>query len=204
MSFKAEIRTETGTKHAKALRREGKIPTTLYTPGKEPISLAVDSREFEALLKRKGTNAVFNIEFDGQTRKVLVKDYQKGAIKDEFYSIDLQGVIADQMLQVEVPLNLVNVKTVKVGIVEQVMNSILVESKPDVIPSSLELDVKGMEIGDTKAVTDIDLPEGVILLEEENQTVVSVSAPTEEPSEDEETGDASEPQVIGESAENAE
>lgn len=204
MSFKAELRTETGTKNAKLLRKEGKIPTTLYSQGEEPVSLSVDRRDFEALLKREGTNAVFDIEFNGQTKKVLVKDYQKAALKDEFYSLDLQSISANQVLQVEVPLNLVNVESVKVGIVEQVMNSIHVESKADAIPSALELDVKGMEIGDSKAISDIVLPDGVALLDEDEQTVVTVSAPTEEPSEDEESDELAEPEVIGGSEEDSE
>lgn len=203
MSFKAELRTEIGTKESRQLRQQGMIPTTLYAKGEEPISLSVNKRQFEALLKREGTNAVFDIEFDGQTKKVLVKDYQKAALKNEFYALDLQAVSANQLLQVEVALNLLNTDTIKDGVVEQVMNTILVESKPDAIPSALELDVEGMQIGDTKSVTDITLPAGVALITDAEQTVVSVSAPTEEPAEDEATeGDeVAEPEVIGEEAE---
>lgn len=197
MSIKAELRTKTGTGASKQARREGKIPATLYGKEVEATSLLVSAREFEALLKAEGSNAVFDVEFDGKTQQVILKDFEKASLKDHFYSIDLEAISANQKLQVEVPLVLLNEETVKVGIVAQVFNTIEVETTPANIPNAFEIDVKGMEIGDTKSISDLEVPAGVEILEDAEETIVSVIAPTEEPAEDEES-EAAEPEVIGE------
>ena len=200
MSIKAELRTKTGTGASKQARREGKIPATLYGKEVEATSLLVSAREFEALLKAEGSNAVFDVEFDGKTQQVILKDFEKASLKDHFYSIDLEAISANQKLQVEVPLVLLNEETVKVGIVAQVFNTIEIETTPANIPNAFEIDVKGMEIGDTKSISDLELPAGVEILEDAEETIVSVIAPTEEPAEDEES-EAAEPEVIGEKEE---
>ena len=197
MSIKAELRTKTGTGASKQARREGKIPATLYGKEVEATSLLVSAREFEALLKAEGSNAVFDVEFDGKTQQVILKDFEKASLKDHFYSIDLEAISANQKLQIEVPLVLLNEETVKVGIVAQVFNTIEIETTPANIPNAFEIDVKGMEIGDTKSISDLELPAGVEILEDAEETIVSVIAPTEEPAEDEES-EAAEPEVIGE------
>lgn len=197
MSIKAELRTKTGTGASKQARREGKIPATLYGKEVEATSLLVSAREFEALLKAEGSNAVFDVEFDGKTQQVILKDFEKASLKDHFYSIDLEAISANQKLQVEVPLVLLNEETVKVGIVAQVFNTIEIETTPANIPNAFEIDVKGMEIGDTKSISDLEVPVGVEILEDAEETIVSVIAPTEEPAEDEES-EAAEPEVIGE------
>ena len=89
------------------------------------------------------------------------------------------------------------------GIVELVMNTVLVESKPDAIPQSFEVDVTGLEIGSTLTIADIDVPADVELLDDSEQTIVTVSAPQEvEETETEE--EAAEPEVIGETEEETE
>lgn len=204
MSLKAELRTQTGTGAARKARREGMIPVSLYGKDTEAVSLLINRREFEALLKAEGTNAVFDVEYDGKTQKVILHDYERAALKDEVYSVDLNAISADQKLQVEVPLHAVNIDTVKVGIVEVVINDILVETKPDSIPSHFEIDVEGMEIGDTKTVADLDKHAGVEVLLDPEEVVITVSAPTEEAEPVEDDEEAPEPEVIGEEAEASE
>ncbi|MGX7108154.1 50S ribosomal protein L25 [Facklamia miroungae] len=203
MAISAELRTKTGTGASKQARREGKIPVILYGHELEATALLVDRREFETILKKEGSNAVFDLNYDGKTQKVILKDFSKAALKDTFYSIDLEAVSADQTITVEVPLNIINEETVKLGIVELTLNTVQVETKPDIIPNSFEIDVTGMEIGDTKTISDLEVPEGVKILDELEETIVTVSAPSEEPEENEDAEEV-EPEVIGAKEEEAE
>ncbi|XJS09967.1 50S ribosomal protein L25 [Aerococcaceae bacterium WGS1372] len=198
MNLKAELRTQTGSSASRKARNEGKIPTALYGKTVEATSLLIDRREFEALLKAEGTNAVFDLDLDGKTQKVWLKAYDRASLKDEVYSVDLEAISADQTLTVEVPLYVVNEETIDEGIVEIIENNIVVETKPDSIPQSFELDVTGLVIGDTLTVADITVPEGVEIMMEDDVTVVSVSAPTEEAEEVDPDAEAAEPEVIGE------
>lgn len=200
MNLNADLRTATGTSDSRKARKEGKIPTSLYGKTVEPVSLLVNRAEFEALLKAEGTNAVFDLNYDGKVQKVWIKDYTRASLKDEVYSLDLEAISADQKLTVDVPLRLVNAETVEDGIVELVVNTVSVETTPDNIPNHFEIDVTGLEIGDTRSMSDLELPENVELLDDLEATIVTVSVPTEEPEEDEEVdAEELEPEVIGES-----
>ncbi|HBY90555.1 MAG: 50S ribosomal protein L25 [Ruoffia tabacinasalis] len=204
MNLKAELRETTGSSASRKARAEGKVPVSLYGKTVEATSLLVDRRDFEALLKEEGTNAVFNLDFNGGTQKVWLKDYERAALKDEMYSIDLEAISADQTLTVEIPLYVVNDETIEEGIVEIVENEITVETKPDTIPQYFEVDVKGLEIGDTLTVADIALPEGVEIMMENDETIVSISIPTEEAEDVDPDEEAAEPEVIGATEEEAE
>lgn len=195
MAIKAELRTKTGTSASRKARQEGLIPVSLYGTDFDALSLTINRREFEALLKKEGANAVFDLEFDGKTQKVWIKSFAKASLQDLFYSLDLEAISADQKLTVEVPLYLLNEETVKEGIVELIANTIQVETTPENIPSSFEIDVEGAVIGDVKTVADLVVPENVTVLDEADRTIVSVSAPTEEPVESDE--EVAEPEVIG-------
>ncbi|MGO4936768.1 50S ribosomal protein L25 [Fundicoccus sp. Sow4_H7] len=200
MNLNADLRTATGTSDSRKARKEGKIPTSLYGKTVEPVSLLVNRAEFEALLKAEGTNAVFDLNYDGKVQKVWIKDYTRASLKDEVYSLDLEAISADQKLTVDVPLRLVNAETVEDGIVELVVNTVSVETTPDNIPNHFEIDVTGLEIGDTRSMSDLELPENVELLDDLEATIVTVSVPTEEPEEAEEVdAEELEPEVIGES-----
>lgn len=195
MAIKAELRTKTGTSASRKARQEGLIPVSLYGTDFDALSLTINRRDFEALLKKEGSNAVFDLEYDGKTQKVWIKSFDKASLKDLFYNLDLEAISADQKLTVEVPLYLLNEETVKEGIVELIENTIQVETTPDNIPSSFEIDVEGSVIGDVKTVADLVVPENVVILDESDRTIVSVSAPTEEPVETDE--EVAEPEVIG-------
>lgn len=195
MAIKAELRTKTGTGASRQARQAGLIPVTLYGHGFDTLSLTINRREFEALLKKEGANAVFDLAYDGNTQKVWIKSFAKASLQDLFYNLDLEAISADQKLTVDVPLHLVNEDTVKEGIVELIANTIQVETTPDNIPSSFEIDVEGSVIGDVKTVADLTVPENVTILDEADRTIVSISAPTEEPVESDE--EVAEPEVIG-------
>lgn len=198
MNLKAELRTTIGTSASRKARQEGKIPVAMYSKGEETQSLLIDRREFENILKKEGVNAVFNVDIDGKTQQVLIKDFVKASLKDEFYSVDLQAVSADDKLQVEIPVVLVNEETVKEGIVDLTLTTVLVETTPANIPSSFEIDVKGMEIGDVKYASDLEMPANVELVTDAEESLVSVVAPTEEPEETTDEDEVAEPEVIGE------
>lgn len=203
MNLKAQLRTETGSSASRKARREGLIPVSMYGKEFETISLLIDRREFETILRQEGANAVFNVEFDGKTQQVWIKDFTPAALEDVIYDVDLEAISADQKLEVEVPLYLVNEEEVKVGIVELIEQVILVETTPANIPSSFELDVKGLEIGDVLTVADLTVPAEVEVLLESDQTIVTVSAPVEEEEVDPDA-EVAEPEVIGEKADDEE
>lgn len=201
MKLNAKLRTEVGTGAARRDRRAGLIPVSMYGEGKEAVSLVVDRREFENLLRAEGENAVFEVEYDGNSQTVFMKSFQRAALQDLIYDVELQAISADQRLEVEIPVQVINDDTLKVGVVNLVRDTVLVSAKATDIPSHFTIDVEGMEIGDLRDMSDLELPEGVESLEEADETVVTVTAPEEEPEEVDPDAEVAEPEVIGESDE---
>lgn len=201
MNLKATVRTKVGSSAARQARREGLIPVTMYGRKHDAISLLINRREFEQIIRKEGLNAVFNVEYEDKVQQVLVKDFQPAALKDIIYNVDLEAVSADQKLEIEVPLYIINEETVKVGIVELIEQTIVVETTPANIPNSFEIDVTGLEIGDVKTVADLEVPAEVTVLMDPEQTIITVSAPDDMPEDVDPDAEVAEPEVIGEDAE---
>ena len=204
MNLQAEVRTSVGTGSAKRARRAGLVPTTLF--GQEldaPVSLTVNARDLEMLLRREGVNAVFDLDYDGKTQRVYVNNFDKAALRDEFLSLELQAISADQKLEVEVPVFLINEEVIKEGIASLVSNTLLVEARADNIPASIDIDVGEMEIGDVLNVEDVKVDDGVEILAEADTPVVTIMVVSDEDMESDVDADAdmAEPEVIGETDE---
>lgn len=201
MKLSATKRTETGTSASKKARVEGKIPAAIYGKEVDTVSVLIDRKEFENVIKAVGSNGVFDIDVDGDTYQVFVKDQANAAIKPIVYHVDLLAFTKGQKVTMSIPVYVTGEEKIDEGIVSQSISEIEVNIAPADAPSEYTIDVSSLEIGDSVHVSDIELGEGVELLTDEESTVVSVSAPQieEEPAE-ETTDEMPEPEVIGEDA----
>jgi large subunit ribosomal protein L25 len=142
------------------------------------------------------------------TRKVILKDLALdplGAlVHADFYEISM-----DKKITVNIPVQLINIPSgvTDGGILQHIRRQLSVTCLPDNLISFLELDVSGMDIGDSLHISDIHFPEGVNCDEEEHLTVAVVAAPTivEEPEEeDEETGEEGEEEAVSDEEKSSE
>lgn len=161
----ATPRPPQGTRSARRLRAEGKIPGVVYGLGADPLTLTVDWRELRsALVTEQGLNAVIHLELGGEKMPTLVKDIQRHKVRRDVLHVDFIRVDLSKTVEVEVPIHLEgeaeNVGRAG-GVVDQVLTSLLIEARPDDIPSELTLDISGLEIGSALRVGDLTLPEGV-------------------------------------------
>jgi large subunit ribosomal protein L25 len=194
-----------GSAEARRLRRQGIIPGVLY--GREqPVSISIPERDLRtALTTRGGLNAVLDVVVEGgKTHSSVLKDYQQDPVRGLITHVDLQEVRLDQPIHATVPLTLhgepVGVK--EGGILTQVTNELNVEALPMEVPEHLEIDISGLQIGDTLRLSAMPATEGVILLDDLEQTVLAtVTQPrTEEEPETVEAGAEGEEAVEGEAA----
>jgi len=121
----------------------------------------------------------------------------------DFYEISM-----DKKITVNIPVQLINTPSgvTDGGILQHIRRQLSVTCLPDKLMSSLELDVSGMDIGDSLHIRDINFPEGVSCDDEEHLTVAIVAAPTivEEPEEDEETGEEGEEEAVSDEEKSSE
>ena len=190
--LKTATRETTGNGPARVLRRDGKIPAVFYGNKVEPVKLAVDSVDLENALKGSNINQILlNIIIDGDekaTRTAMIKELQVHPISRDFIHIDLYEIQMDQKIKVKVPV-VVNGKSVGVemgGVMQLVRRELEVLCLPHEIPESFEIDISGLEIGDSIHVAEIPLSGNVEIPFDANYTIVTVLSPKVEEEEEEE------------------
>lgn len=166
----ASVRTDLGKGASRRLRREDKLPGIIYGGEEAPVSITLDhnkvnnSADFEAFYSH-----VLEINLDGKVVEVLVKDMQRHPFKPKITHIDFQRVIAGQDVHTNVPLHFVNEESsaaVKAGgIAEHHVTEIEVTCLPKNLPEFIEVDMAGVEMGQTLHLSDLTLPAGVASVE---------------------------------------
>jgi len=169
-------RTKLGSSESRRLRKQGLIPGVLYGRS-QPVAIAIGERELRAALTTaSGSHAVLEVAIDGGSgHSAILKEYQRDKIRGTITHVDLQEVRLDQPIQTSVTLTLVGEPAgVKVGgVLAQITNEINVEALPLEVPQHLEADISGLEIGDVLKLSDIEIPAGVTLLDDPEETVIA-------------------------------
>ena len=177
-------RDSRGTRESRRLRKQGLIPGVLYGRGKEPHAFCVGERELRrALTGDGGLHAILDVTLDGQNtaRPSILKQYQQDPVKGTLTHIDLQEVRLDEAIQARVVVELIGepVGVTEGGVLSQVVREITVEALPLEVPEHLDLDVTRMAIGDTLRLVDLPVQEGVVFLDDPEETVLAtVTMPT--------------------------
>ena len=181
----AELRDEAGTSNSRRLRRSGMVPAIIYGAGEENLRLIIDHNH---LLKKMASESfltsILSVKIQDNEESVLIKDVQVHPSKRQIMHLDLQRVIADQVLRVNVPIHYINgdlAPGVKLGggTVSALMNEVEVSCLPKNLPERLEVDVARMELDELLYLSDIPLAEGVeisLLTQEEpnNEPIVAI------------------------------
>jgi large subunit ribosomal protein L25 len=180
-TLSATLRSESGKGAARALRRAGSVPAVIYGHKRQPMSLAIPTRELERLLERvSAETTVVELSIDGKVSRTLIREIQKHPFKKQLVHVDFLELVAGEMITVNVPLVLVGV-SVGVrsfgGILDQTMRELEVTVDPASIPNHIDIDVSELGVGDSVHVRDIKLPAGVTVLDDPDASVVVVAAP---------------------------
>jgi large subunit ribosomal protein L25 len=173
----AETGRPTGSSASRRLRATGKVPGVLYGRGAEPTPLTVDWRDLRtALTTEKGLNALLTLKVGSKKTTAIVKEMQRHPVRRDVLHVDFLSVDVDVVLTTDVPIVLEG-EALKVtreqGVVDQVLNALIIQAKPDAIPGHLSVDISDLEIGHTITVADIELPEGVGTEVDPDETVVT-------------------------------
>jgi large subunit ribosomal protein L25 len=184
----AETRTDTGKGPARRARAAGRIPAVLYGHGIKPKHLSVDAREFtHALHTDAGANVLIELQL-GRTRHLaLAKDIQRHPARGTFTHIDFLLVRRGEKVTVQVPVHLVGEASGvrEGGVAEQDLRAVSLEAEVTSVPEAIEADVSGLAIGDVLRVQDLKAPAGTTIADDPDAVVVSVLAPTVEPTPEE-------------------
>ncbi|WP_406311952.1 50S ribosomal protein L25/general stress protein Ctc [Streptosporangium sp. NBC_01639] len=173
----AEPRSEFGKGAARKIRREDKVPAVLYGHGTDPQHLILPGHEL--LLALRTPNVLIRLQ-GAATELALPKGVQRDPIRGFLEHVDLLLVKSGEKVTIDIPVTVVG--EVADGILDQQLVSISVESEATHIPTGVEVDVEGMEIGTQFTAGELKLPEGTSLIADPETLVLHVTAtPTGEP-----------------------
>lgn len=197
-SMAVEKRDPRGTRAARRLRLEGKLPGIIYGHGQKPEAVAVPAHELSTHLEH-GAH-VFELKIDGGKRQVLIKDVQLAPVNAEPIHVDFTLVDLSERVEVTVPIEIKGTPagTREGGIFEQYLVDVEIECMVSDIPDAVRVVIDELKIGDSLHVSDLKLPEGMTAVTSSETIVCAVHAKAAEVEEEvvsEEEGEE-EPEII--------
>lgn len=182
MKVIATKRTEQGSSASRRLRRANLVPGIIYGGSGQPELVSIEHNPlYHALRNEAFHSSILEMDIEGATQTVLLRDVQWHAYKPLVLHIDFQRVAADQKIHVKVPLHFVgqeNSPAVKIhaAMVSHVMTEIDVKCLPGALPAFIEVDLSELGTGHPVHVNDIVFPEGVEPVQaKENPAIVTVT-----------------------------
>jgi large subunit ribosomal protein L25 len=188
MKFVAFERSKQGTGASRRLRNAGRTPGIVYGSTSAPQLIELDHNALWHALKKEAFHAsILDMEFNGQSSKVLLRDYQMHPYKQLVQHIDFQRVDANTTLHMKVPLHFSGeeeseaVKTDKCT-VNHVMTELEIACLPANLPEFIAVNLTGLTKGVSLHLNDITLPAGckAITHGKKNPVLVTAVAPVEE------------------------
>ncbi len=176
----AETGRPRGSRAARRLRREGKIPGVIYGHGTDPLPVAVGARELRVALNGEaGANQLLSLDTGSGTYLTLARDMQRHPVAQTVTHVDFIIVRRDEVISADVPITLVG-EAIEVqhgdGLVEQQMFTLPINAMPSDIPAGIEADISELTIGGQVRVSDLTLPSGVTT-DVEPETAVAIGQP---------------------------
>jgi large subunit ribosomal protein L25 len=166
IELKAWARQSTGKGGARQVRRDGRLPGIVYGADEAPQTIALESK---AISKQIQTghfqSTVFMLDVDGTKTRVIPRDVQLDPVRDFPIHVDFMRLGKDALVSVDVPVHflneLISPGLKRGGVLNVVRHDIPVRCPADRIPNAFEVDLKGLEIGDSIHISSIAMPEGV-------------------------------------------
>ena len=207
ITVNALVREDQGKGASRRLRKEEKVPSIIYGGTKEPLMISLNIHEITHLLEDENTfTSVLDLVVGKSKDSVVIKDIQRHPAKNTVFHVDFLRVDAKHALITTTPLHFIGMEeneAIRLGnMLNQFVVSIEISCLPQDLPHGINVDVTNLELGEHLTLTDLILPEGVIItslqhedIEAHDQTVCSVSEPkliVEEEEEEEglESGDS--------------
>lgn len=182
----AEKRSESGKGFARRLRASGRVPAVVYGKGEDTVSVSLDAHEALQLFQAISVdNTIVNLEVAGEEpMETLVREIQVHPFRTELIHVDFYRIQRGVALEVDVPVHFhgtpIGVKE-KGGILDVILHQIRVSCMPSKIPESIDIDIEGLDLGESLHISDLPVEEGVEILSDPIRTICTVGLPKAEP-----------------------
>lgn len=181
VTVKISAKKREGKERSKVLAMSSLLPAVVYGHGFDPQSLVVDYQEFRRAYIKAGETTIIDLDIEGKSVPVLVKEVQFHPVSDKMQHIDFFKVNLKEKIKAHVPVVFIGtapaVKNMG-GILTHQLDHIDVECLPNEIPHEFEVDVTGMvDFDGVVYVKDMPAIPGVEILNDGDQIIASIVAP---------------------------
>jgi large subunit ribosomal protein L25 len=190
LTLAAETRDRAGKGASRALRREGRVPAVVYGGKEEPLGIHVEERVLSRMLGTGHfTNSIVMIDVGGKQVRTLPKDVHFHPVTDRPLHVDFLRLAKDATVEVEVPVLFVNEEASpglkRGGVLNIVRHELELVCDADKIPDDIQIDVTGLDIGDSIHISNVTLPAGsTSAITDRDFTIATIVAPSGLRSED--------------------
>ena len=166
-SIQATGRKDQGKGASRRLRHAARIPAIVYGGNAAPKSIQLEhEKTWIARQSEWFYSSILSLDIDGSVERVLLRDMQRHPFKQQIMHLDFQRVSENEALRAAVPLHFVNVEKSPAGkaadvVVTHELNEIHVSCLPKDLPEFIEVDLSGLNAGDTIHLSQVKLPQGV-------------------------------------------
>ena len=184
LTLPAELRERAGKGASRELRREGRVPAVIYGGKEDPLAIHLEAKE---LVRQMGTghfmNSIVMIDVGGKSVRTLPKDVALHPVTDRPLHADFLRLSKDDKIQVAVPVVFVNEEDSpglkKGGVLNVVRHELELVCESDKIPDDIQIDVTGLDIGDSIHISQVALPAGsVSAITDRDFTIATIVAPS--------------------------
>jgi large subunit ribosomal protein L25 len=183
MKVIATSRTLQGTGASRRLRRTGQTPGIVYGGTGEAKALTLDHNAlYHALKKEKFHSSILDLEVDGVSERVLLRDFQIHAYKQLVLHADFQRIEEHKQIHMKVALHFINGETspvvkLQAAVISHIISDIEIVCLPKDLPEFITVDLGGLDSAQPVHGKDLKLPEGVAIAHNANPTIVTVHIP---------------------------
>ena len=173
-------REQPGSKAAKEMRRDGKIPVNFYYAGEDNINFTVDKKVFRKAIQ--SGQHIFEVDINDSAQYVMIKEVQYHPVSDEIIHIDLMRVRRDEKMTIFVPIILEGTAlgVNEGGIMTQNLVTLEISCLPADVPDHIVVDVSDFEMNHVMNVSDIKVDDKIEIITAEDMDVLAVIPPREE------------------------
>jgi large subunit ribosomal protein L25 len=186
ITVRAKTREGRGKNDARRARRAGLVPVSVYGGEGGSVAALAPLSELAAILRSEsGRNTIFTIDIEGiGASEVMFHERQVDPVRGRLIHADLTRLVKGQKIEVTVPLHLVG-EAVGVreeqGVLEQVIREIEIRCEPREIPDVINVDVSNLGVHDVLHISDIQVAEGIEILDLPETVIATVGIVKEEP-----------------------
>ena len=161
-------RDETGKGAMRRLRTTGRVPGVIYGTGGDPQNISLKANELRKHLEHEAFfSHILTVSIGGEKVQAVLKDLQRHPASYEVTHVDFLRVSATEALTMRVPLHFVNAERAPAhkagGVFSHMLNDVEVSCLPGNLPEFIEVDLGGLEMGESVHLSGLAMPAGVSL-----------------------------------------